>query len=71
MRKAEDKEKTSAVEADKVEEESLVVAGGRCWKMVLMKALKKTGELNTCFSWKIKFPSCVFFRNLVPAQSPA
>ena len=45
MRKAEDKEKASTVEADKVKkEESLKVAGGRCWKMVWMKVFEKTGD---------------------------
>ena len=68
MRKAEDKEKASTVEADKVKEESLAVAGGRCWKKVLLGALQNTGDLNTCFSWKIKLPSCVFFRDLGPAR---
>ena len=54
MRKVEDKEKASTVEADnKVKEESLTVAGGRCWKKVLLGALQKTGELTICFSWKI------------------
>ena len=54
IRKVEDKEKKSTVEADnKVKEESLAVAGGRCWKKVLLGALQKTGELTICFSWKI------------------
>ena len=45
MRKAEDKEKASTVKVDnKVKEKSLAVAGGRCWKRVWLKALKKTGE---------------------------
>ena len=44
MRKAEDKEKASIFEADKVKEVSLAVAGGRCRKRVWLKALKKTGE---------------------------
>ena len=43
MRKAEDKEKASNVEADKVKEVSLAVAGGRCRKRVWLKVLKKTG----------------------------
>ena len=47
MRKVEDKEKASTVEADnEVKEESLAVAGGRCWKWVSLRALEKTGELN-------------------------
>ena len=45
MRKTEDKEKASTVEADKVKkEESLKVAGGRCWKRVWLTVLKKTGD---------------------------
>ena len=44
MRKAEDKEKASNVEADKVKEVSLAVAGGRCRKRVWLKVLKKTGD---------------------------
>ena len=46
MRKAEDKEKASTVEADKVKEENQAVAGGRCWKRVSLMALQNTGELN-------------------------
>ena len=45
MRKAEDKEKAATVEADKVKEESLAVAEGRCWKKVSLRALQNTGEL--------------------------
>ena len=38
-------EQKATVEADKVKEEkSLKVAGGRCWKKVWMKVLKKTGD---------------------------
>ena len=45
MRKTEDKEKASTVEADKVKkEESLKVAGGRCWKRFWLTVLKKTGD---------------------------
>ena len=65
MRKTEDKEKATTVEADnKVK----VVAGGRCWKRVLLRALQNTGDLNTCFSLKIKLPSSVLFRDLGPAH---
>ena len=65
MRKTEDKEKATTVEADnKVK----VVAGGRCWKRVLLRALQSTGDLNTCFSLKIKLPSSVLFRDLGPAH---
>ena len=50
MRKVDDLENASTVEADnKVKEESLAVAGGRCWKWVSLRALEKTGELN--FLW--------------------
>ena len=46
MRKTEDKEKASTVEANKVKkEESLKVAGGRCWKRVWLTVLKKTGDI--------------------------
>ena len=56
MRKAEDKEKAATVKVDnKVMEESLAVAGGRCRKRVLLRALQVSGEINVCFSWKIKF----------------
>ena len=58
MRKVEDKEKASTVEADnKVKEESLAVAGGRCWKWVSLRALKKTGELNIFHGLKDKIAS--------------
>ena len=58
MRKVEDKEKASTVEADnKVKEESLAVAGGRCWKWVSLRALKKTGELNYFYGLKDKISS--------------
>ena len=40
-------EQKVTVEADKVKkEESLKVAGGRCWKRVSLRALQNTGELN-------------------------
>ena len=52
--KAADEVKVPTVEADnKVKEENMVVAGGRCWKSVLLKALQKTGEFDICSSWKI------------------
>ena len=40
----------ATVEADKVKEESLTVAGGRCRKRVWLRALQKTGELIFVFS---------------------
>ena len=50
VRKTDDKEKESTIEAARVKEESLAVVGGRCWKRVSLRALKKTGDLNICFS---------------------
>ena len=44
VRKTDDKEKESTIKADGVKEESLAVAGGRCWKRVWMTVLKKTGD---------------------------
>ena len=59
MRKAEDKEKAATVEANnKVKEESLAVAGGRCWKRVLLRALKNTGELNIFHGLEDKIALC-------------
>ena len=52
MRKAEDKAKAVTVEADQLKEKSLAIAGGRCWKRVWLRALKRTGELNIYFSRK-------------------
>ena len=47
IRKVDDKEKKSTAEADnKGKGQILAVAGGRCWKWVLLGALGKTGELN-------------------------
>ena len=50
LRKTDDKEKESTIKADRVKAESLAVAGGRCWKRVSLRALKKTGDLNICIS---------------------
>ena len=57
MRKTEEQKVT--VEADKVKEEkSLKVAGGRCWKGVWMKGLKKTGDhLHFLFHFRAKYVS--------------
>ena len=54
MRKTDDKEKESTIKADRVKEESLAVAGGRCWKRVSLRALQNTGDLNTCLSLNIE-----------------
>ena len=59
IRKAEDKEKEATVEAKEL---ILTVAGGRCRKRVLLRALQASGEINVCFSWKIKFSSGLFSR---------
>ena len=61
------KEKEQAA-ADKVKEESQAVAGGRCWKRVLLRSFQNTGDLDTCLSLKIKLPSSVLFRDLGPAH---
>ena len=48
MRKTEDKEKATTVEADnKVK----VVAGVRCWKGVSLRALQVSGELFELFAF--------------------
>ena len=44
VRKTDDKEKESTIEAARVKEESLAVAGGRCRKRAWLKALEKTGD---------------------------
>ena len=59
MRKTEDKERTLTVEADKVKEESLVVAGGRCRKRILITVLQISGDLQYLhlFAFHGKFSS--------------
>ena len=57
VRKTEEKKVT--VEADKVKEEGLKVAGGRCWKRVWMKVLKKTGDHIFIFFF-------IFVQNMFP-----
>ena len=39
-------ESKETIEATKVKEESLEVAGGKCWKNIGMKILSVTGELQ-------------------------
>ena len=39
----------STVKADKVKEESMAVAGGRCWKGVSLRVLQVSGELFELF----------------------
>ena len=45
MKKAEDKEITAIIEANKVKEENLEVAGAKCWRGKRQSALKFTGEI--------------------------
>ena len=45
MEKAEDKEGIATVDASKVKEENLKVAGGKCWRGFWLSALKVTGEI--------------------------
>ena len=49
----------ATVEADKVKEESLTVAGGRCWKRVWLMALQKAGEFNQYFCSSIGRLNCL------------
>ena len=59
LSKAEDKERVATIERSKVkEEESLEVAGGRCWKNIFLKSLKITGELFNELSMAGHFRSC-------------
>ena len=51
QRKVEDKERAGAVETGKAREESLKVAGARCWNRIMLRSLQKTGEISICFSW--------------------
>ena len=45
MGKGEDKERTATVDASKVKEEKLEVAGGKCWKKKWLRALCFAGEI--------------------------
>ena len=45
MEKGEDKERKAAVDASKVKEEKLEVAGGKCWKQKWLKVLCFAGEI--------------------------
>ena len=45
MKKAEDKEITAIIEANKVKEENLEVAGAKCWRGKRQSALIFTGEI--------------------------
>ena len=49
----------ATVEADKVKEESLTVAGGRCWKRVWLMALQKAGEFDQYFFSSIGRLNCL------------
>ena len=45
MKKAEDKEITAIIEANKVKEENLEVAVAKCWRGKWQSALRFTGEI--------------------------
>ena len=47
---ADDKESTATVEASKVKEEKLEVAGGRCWRGFWQSLLCITGEIFKSFA---------------------
>ena len=55
MKKAEDKKSTATVEASKVKEENLEVAGEKCWRGKWQSALKFTGEIFNRFPMKVIF----------------
>ena len=47
MRKVKDKERADrAVELAKAKEEGPKVAGARCWNRILLRCLKKTGNIS-------------------------
>ena len=48
-----DKERTVAVETGKVKEESLNVAGARCWNRIMLRCLQQTGNIFIFFSGEI------------------
>ena len=54
MEKAKDKKNTVTVEASKVKEENLEVAGGKCWRRKWLSALCVTGETFN------RFPKAIF-----------
>ena len=45
LKKAEDKENTATIDASKVKEENLEVAGRKCWKGFWLNVLCVTGEI--------------------------
>ena len=53
QRKVKDKEREGAVETGKAKEESLKVAGARCWNRIMLRCLQKTGDIYIFFSAKI------------------
>ena len=54
LSKAEDKERGVTIKTSKVkEEESLEVAGARCWKNIFLQSLKITGESFIHFPWQV------------------
>ena len=61
MKKAEDKENAASVEASKVKEKNLEVAGGKCWRQKWQSALSVTGEIFKRFPMKVIFESFEVF----------
>ena len=55
MKKAEGKENRATVDASKVKEENLEVAGGKCWRGFWLSALNVTGEIVNQFPMNIIF----------------
>ena len=46
MEKGKDKESTATVDANKVKEEKLEVAGGKCWRRKWLRVLSFAGEIS-------------------------
>ena len=53
MEKAEGKEGIATVDASKVEEENLEVAGGKCFRGFWLSVLNVTGEIFNCSPMKV------------------
>ena len=53
QRKVEDKERAVAVETGKAKEESLKIAGARCWNRIMLRCLQQTGNIYIFFSGEI------------------
>ena len=55
MKKAEGTENRATVDASKVKEENLEVAGGKCWRGFWLSALNVTGEIFHQFPMRVIF----------------